>query len=385
MVKSFVCLSFAASFSLVGLGPAAASQSNSAPPQTNEILIGELGSFTGPTGNFGVSTANGIDLAVEAVNQSGGLLGRRVRIVREDDHGSPADAQSAVEKLITTDKVVAVLGEVASSRTLAAAIIAQSHKIPLLTPSSTNPRVTQSGDYIFRSCFIDPYQGSVMAKFAMNSLKLKNLAVLRDAKSDYSTSIADSFVESIRKMGGTIVDDISYDAGKTDFMSQVTRLKSKSPQAIFIPGYYAEVGLIAKQAREQGLTVPLLGVDGWDSPKLIEIGGPGLEGSYFSNHYSSDDPNSANQKFQAAYREKFHDAADSLAALGYDAANMLFDAIRRANSTNGSGIRDSLAQTRNYGGATGTITLDPQRNAIKPAVILQFERGKYTYSETVQP
>jgi branched-chain amino acid transport system substrate-binding protein len=370
------------SFTIVGL---AVAQNTSPSSAANEILIGELGSFTGPAKTFAVSTSNGIELAVENVNQSGGLLGRRVRIITADNHGNPVDSQTAVEKLITTDKVVAVLGEVASSRTMAAASVAQKYRIPMISPSSTNPRATNVGDYIFRVCFIDPFQGFIMAKFATNSLKLKNVAVLRDIRNDYSVGIADVFAENIRKTGGTIVDDLAYSEGDTDFSPQLMRLKSRNVEAIFVPGYYAEAGLIAKQAREQGLTVPLLGVDGWDSPKLFAIGGAGLNGSYFSHHYSPDNPDSANQKFQADYRNKYHETADSLAALGYDAANVLFDAIRRANSTDASMIRDWLAQTKNYPGITGSITIDPQRNASKPAVVLQIQGGKFNYSESVQP
>jgi branched-chain amino acid transport system substrate-binding protein len=351
----------------------------------NEILIGEYGSLTGSTATFGISTKNGVDMAVEALNKSGGLLGKQVRVIVEDDQGKPEEAQTVVTKLITKNHVIAVIGEVASSRSLAAAPVAQENGIPMISPSSTNPAVTQKGDYIFRVCFIDPFQGFVMAKFATGTLRLKNLAILRDIKNDYSVGLANVFAENVQKMGGTIVEDASYSEGDQDFSAQLTRIKSKNPQAIFVPGYYGEVALIAQQAKKQGLTVPLLGGDGWDSPKLIEIGGSDLDGSYFSNHYSPDDPNPAIQKLVSDYKAKYGSVPDALAGLGYDSANVLFDAIRRANSLDPMKIRDALATTKDFPGVTGKITIDKDRNAVKPAVVMTIKDKKYQYVETVNP
>jgi branched-chain amino acid transport system substrate-binding protein len=351
----------------------------------NEIVIGEFGSLTGSTATFGISTKNGIDMAVDEINQAGGLLGKTVRVIVEDDQGRPEEAQTVVTKLITSNNVVAILGEVASTRTLAAAPIAQQNGIPMITPSSTNPKVTEVGDYIFRVCFIDPFQGLVMAKFAANSLKLSNVAILRDIKNDYSVGLADVFAENFRNMGGNIVADESYSEGDTDFSAQLTSMKARNPQAIFVPGYYTEVGLIARQAKQLGLNVPLMGGDGWDSPSLTEIGGEALNGSYFSNHYSVDDPSPAIQKFVSDYRTRYGETPDALAGLAYDAANILFDAIRRANSTEGALVRDAIAQTRDYAGVTGAITLDENRNAVKPAVVLQINGGKLQYLETINP
>jgi branched-chain amino acid transport system substrate-binding protein len=350
-----------------------------------EIVIGEYGSLTGTTATFGISTKNGIDMAVEEVNKAGGLLGKKVRVVVEDDQSKPEEALTVVTKLITKDRVIAVLGEVSSSRTRAAAPFAQISGIPMISPSSTNPAVTQVGDYIFRVCFIDPFQGFVMAKFATGTLRLKNFAVLRDIKNDYSVGLADVFVENVQKMGGTIVEDASYSEGDTDFSAQLTRIKSKNPQAIFVPGYYSEVGLIAREAKKQGITVPLLGGDGWDSPKLLQIAEDKLNGSYFSNHSSPDDPNPAIQKLIADYKAKYGETPDALAGLGYDSANVLFDAIRRANSTDPMKIRDALATTKDFPGVTGNITIDKDRNAVKPAVVMQIKDGKYAYVETVNP
>jgi branched-chain amino acid transport system substrate-binding protein len=353
-----------------------------------EILIGEYGSLTGTTATFGISTRNGIDMAIDEVNGAGGVLGRQVRVIVEDDQGRPEEAQTVVTvvtKLITSDQVVAVLGEVASSRTLAAAPVAQQYGIPMVTPSSTNPAVTQVGDYIFRVCFIDPFQGLVMATFATTSLGLTRVAILRDIRNDYSVGLADVFVENFEAMGGTIVIDQSYSEGDTDFSAQLTAIRAENPEAIFVPGYYTEVGLIARQAQSLGLAVPLLGGDGWDSPSLIEIGGDALEGSYFSNHYSVQDPSPAIQEFVSAYQARFGETPDALAGLGYDAAMILFDAIERAGSTEGAAIRDALAQTADFAGVTGTITLDENRNAIKPAVVLQVSGGQLVYVETINP
>jgi branched-chain amino acid transport system substrate-binding protein len=324
-------------------------------------------------------------LATEQVNAAGGVLGRQVRIIVEDDQGLPEQAQTVVTKLITSDQVVAVLGEVASSRTRAAAPVAQQYGIPLITPSSTNVEITRIGDYIFRICFIDPFQGLVMAKFAANSLNIRNVAILRDIRNDYSVGLADAFIENFRSLGGTIVADQSYSAGDTDFSAQLTSLAARNPEAIFVPGYYTDVGLIARQARQLGLTVPLLGGDGWDSPLLTQIGGAAVEGSYFSNHSSMQDPSPAIQKFVADYQAKFGEMPSALAALGYDAANILFDAMRRAETTDGAAVRDAIAQTADFLGVTGTITIDANRNASKPAVVLQVRGGQFEFVESIAP
>jgi branched-chain amino acid transport system substrate-binding protein len=353
--------------------------------KSSDIVIGEYGSLTGKDATFGISTQNGIAMAVDAVNKSGGLLGKQVRVIVEDDQGDNVQAKTVVTKLITKDQVVAVLGEVASSNTLAAAPVAQKASIPMISPSSTNVAVTPTGDYIFRVCFIDPFQGFVMAKFASSTLKLKNVAVLRDIKGAYSVGLADVFIENFKKMGGNIVSDQSYSGGDPDFSAQLTSIKSKNPDGIFVPGYYSEVGLIARQAKKLGITVPLLGGDGWDSPKLTEIGGDALNGSYFSNHYAADDPNPVIQNFVAEYRARFGQTPDGLAALGFDAANVLFDSIRRANTLEGPKLRDAIAQTKDYPGVTSKITIDKDRNAVKPAVVLQIKDGKFLYRETVTP
>lgn len=353
--------------------------------ESSEILIGEYGSLTGTTATFGISTKNGIDIAVDEVNKAGGLLGKQVRVIVEDDQSKPEEAYTVATKLITKDKVIALLGEVASSRSLAAAPVAQQNGIPMISPSSTNPQVTQIGDYIFRVCFLDPFQGFVMATFATNTLKIKNVAILRDIKNDYSVGLADAFIEHFTKMGGMIVADLSYSEGDIDFSAQLTSIKSKNPEAVFVPGYYTEVGSIAIQAKKLGLTVPLLGGDGWDSPKLTEIGGKAIDGSFYSNHYFVDDPSPVVRTFLENYKSRYNAVPDALAGLGYDSAMVLFDAIRRANSTNPAEIRDALAQTKDFAGVTGKITIDSDRNAVKPAVVLEVKDGKLVHRDTINP
>lgn len=353
--------------------------------EPTEIIVGEFGSLTGSTATFGISTRNGVDMAIDEANKAGGILGKKIRVIVEDDQGKPEEAQTVVTKLVNKDRVVAVLGEVASSRSLAGAPICQQNRVPMISPSSTNPKVTQVGDYIFRVCFIDPFQGFVMAKFATNTLKLKKIAILRDIKNDYSVGLADVFVENFQKMGGTIVADESYSEGDADFSAQLTSIKSKGPEGIYVPGYYTEVGLIARQARKLGLTIPLMGGDGWDSPKLFEIGGDAINDCYYSNHYSVDDPSPAIVKFVAEYQKRYNEVPDALAALGYDAGRILIDAFRRANSTDGAKVRDALSQTTDYAGVTGKITIDKDRNAVKPAVVLKVLNGKRQYMETVSP
>jgi branched-chain amino acid transport system substrate-binding protein len=352
----------------------------------NEIPIGEYGSLTGNTASFGQSTHNGVILAVEEINNAGGVNGRKLKLFTEDDQSKPEEAANAVSKLISQKQVVAVIGEVASSRSLAAAPICQANKIPMITPSSTNPEVTKKGDYIFRVCFIDPYQGQALARFVANDLKLKRTAILRDVKNDYSVGLANFFAEEYKKLGGQIVGDQSYSEGDSDFRAQLTALKSGNPEVLFVPGYYTEIGQIARQARDLGIKQPLVGGDGWESPRLIEIGGEALNGSYYANHYFVEDPNPSVQDFVKKYQAKHgNEKPDSMAALGYDATMILADAMRRAGSTDGAAIRDQIAKTVNYKGVTGTISIDPERNAQKPLVIIEIRDGKPVFRTAVPP
>ncbi len=351
----------------------------------DEVLIGEYGSLTGTTATFGQSTDRAIKMAFDEINAAGGVLGRKVRVFVEDDQSKPEEAATAATKLINQNHVVAMLGEVSSSRSLAAAPLCQAAQIPMVSPSSTNPEVTRKGDYIFRVCFIDPFQGLVMAKFASETLKLKKVAILQDVRNDYSVGLKTFFGQKFKELGGEIVGEQSYSEGDSDFHAQLTQIKALNPEAIYIPGYYTEVGTIARQARELGITVPLLGGDGWDSPKLWEIGGEALNGCYFSNHYSVDDPSPLVQKFVSDYRKRYNQTPDALAALAYDAAKILADAMKRAGSTEGPKVRDALAATKDFPGVTGTISINKERNAEKPAVVLKIENAKFVYVQTVKP
>ncbi|HYU99534.1 MAG TPA: ABC transporter substrate-binding protein [Pyrinomonadaceae bacterium] len=350
------------------------------------VNIGFFGDLTGPTFNFGLSAKNGVLMAADEINQAGGINGRQIDIVIEDDKGSPEEAAQVTGKLIDRYKVVAIIGAGASGNSLAAAPKAQAARVPLIAPSSTNPAVTQVGDYIFRACFMDAFQGEVMAKFAVNTLEAKRAAIMLDFNSPYSRGLTDFFEFSFTKLGGEIVAKQSYRQGDADFRGQLSLAKASNPDVVYIPGYYGDVAIIAKQARRLGLTMPLLGTDGWDAPELWELGGDALNGTYISNHYSADDPSETIQKFVHAYRQRYGNLTpDAHAALAYDALRFLVAAIQRAGTTDGPKLRDALAETKNFAGVTGIISMDRDRNAVKPAVVLKLENLKYIYQETIQP
>jgi len=351
----------------------------------DKVLIGHYASMTGSEATFGRSTDNGIDLAVEEENAAGGVNGKPIEIITYDDKGEAREAGSAVTRLIARDGVVAVLGEVASGLSLAGAPICQENGIPMVTPSSTNPKVTKTGDKIFRVCFIDPFQGWVGAKFAREDLKAAKAAILYDQASPYSVGLREEFEKAFMGMGGTIVATETYTAGDQDFSAQLTTIRSSEPDVVYIPGYYTEVGNIALQARRIGITVPLLGGDGWDSSKLGQIGGEAINNSYYSNHYSHQDPSSRVQDFIKKYKEKFGETPDGLAALGYDAARILIEAMRRAKSLGGDEIAAQLAATKDFDGVTGKISIDSDRNAVKPAVMLEMKDGASTFVTTIEP
>lgn len=352
----------------------------------NELVFGEYGSMTGSESTFGISTHKGIIMAVEEANKAGGIKGKQIKVISYDTQGKSEEAVTVVTKLVTQDKVSLVLGEVASSRSLAAAPVAQQYGIPMISPSSTNPKVTQVGNNIFRVCFIDPFQGSVMAKFAINNLKLKKAAIFRDIKSDYSVGLANFFSDEYKKLGGEVVADVAYSGGDVDFKSQLTAIKAKKPDVLFVPGYYTEVGIVARQAKELGLKSTLLGGDGWDSEKLTEIGGEAILGGYFSNHYSHEDKNPVVQNFVTNYKAKFGEIPNGLAAMGYDAAIVAIDAAKRATDLAPKSIRDAIAQTKNFQGVTGIITINEERNAVKPAVVLKVAgNNEFHYVTTVNP
>jgi len=363
-----------------------------------EPVIGEYDSMTGPQSTFGTSTHNGETLAIDQANDAGGVNGHKLTIKLYDDQCDPSIASTVVRKLIAQDHVPAILGEVASTRSIAAAPECDKGKVPMISPSSTNPKVTEGHPYVFRVCFIDPFQGGSAAKFAAQTLHFKRAAIFTDQANDYSTGLSAVFKDTFTKLGGTIVATSSYQSGSdVNFQAQLNTLKAANPEIIYVPGYYNDIGPIARQARSIGLKAPLLGGDGWDSDKLVEgAGGPGaaLEGCYFTNHYSVDNPDPLTQKFVQAYKARFGSKPDSLAALGYDAAGVLVDAMKRAGAPPNDDysdaayktkLRDAIGATTGFKGATGTINLGPDHNAVKPCVVLQVNGKDFKYITTVQP
>lgn len=363
-----------------------AQQEKKADDGKEPIRVGVFIDLTGATSSFGISTKNGIELAVEEINKSGGINGRRIYLIIEDDQGRPETAKYVVKKLIEEDKVHAILGEVASTNSLAAAPVAQEAKIPMISPSSTNLRVTQVGNYIFRACFVDPLQGEAMANFALFELGAKKVAILRDVQSDYSKGMAENFTQIFSKYNGKIISDQGFIQNDTDFKGQLIKIKQLKPDAIYLPGYYNEVGIIIKQARELKINVPILGGDGWDSPELFKLAGNALKNTYITNHFALDNPASLTRNFVNKYTENFEVTPDALAALGYDAAYVLAKALRRAKTTDGAKLRDEIAKT-NYYGVTGKISFDEFRNPRKPVILLKLkpETSEFTYYTTVNP
>ncbi len=355
------------------------------------IKVGEFASLTGKEATFGISSHEGTLLAVEEIDAQGGLLGKKVQLLTEDDLSKAGESATVVNKLISRDGVVAILGEVASSRSLEAAPICQEAHIPMISPSSTNPKVTETGDYIFRVCFIDPFQGTVMANFATKTLKAKKVAVFTDVKSDYSKGLAKFFKEGFTAAGGQIVAELDYNGGDKDFKAELTAIKAANPDAVFIPGYYTDVALICIQAKQLGLAVPIFGGDGWESDELVKIGKDAVEGTYFSTHYAPEVASENSRKFVADYQQRWKNSdgspklPDAMAALGYDSMMILADAIKRVGTTDGPKVRDALAATKDFDGVTGKTTINEKRDATKSAVILQVKDGKFHYVETVNP
>jgi len=384
--RSFLLLSVLLVLTLA-LVPACSNSSDG-----DTVKVGANFELTGGVASFGQSSVNAIQLAFEQANANGGVLGKQLELVVADNKSDASESTLAITKLITQDKVSAVLGPVTSTNTLAAVPVAQENKVPIITPTATNPKVTVNeetgklNDYVFRACFIDPFQGTVMANFASNDLNAKTAAIYIDNSSDYAKGLAKYFEESFVANGGTIVATEAYVAKDTDFKATLTRIKSTNPDVIFVPGYYEEVGKIVKQGRELGITAPFLGGDGWDAPQIVDIAGAeNLNNTYFSNHYSAEDPSPEIQNFVKAYEEKYNATPDALAALGYDAAILLIDAIKRAGSDDPEEIKKALEETKDFPAVSGKITFDENHNPVKSAVIIEFKDGKQTYKTKVNP
>jgi branched-chain amino acid transport system substrate-binding protein len=352
---------------------------------SGDIPVGVYCALTGDQAAFGTSTVDGVRIAAEEINAAGGVLGRKIRLVVEDDQGRAEEAASVVTKLITSDNVVALIGENSSNQSLAAAPFAQKSGVPMISPSSTNPAVTEKGDYIFRMCFTDPYQGKALSTFTRTNLKLDTAAILVDRKNDYSVGLAGVFRKEFEALGGKIVAEQSYSGGDTEFRPQLTTIKAASPQAVFIPGFYTEVGQIAIQSRDLGLTVPLIGGDGWDSPMVIQIGGKAIEGAYFSDHYFVGDTRPVVRKFVAEYQKRHGKKPEATAALGYDALHIWANAAKRAGSLDKKLIRDQIAATKDYEGVSGKTTMGPDRNPQKPVAMIKIENGQMNFAGWVTP
>ncbi|MFY4776456.1 ABC transporter substrate-binding protein [Metabacillus sp. RGM 3146] len=356
----------------------------------NTIKIGADLELSGGVASYGQSISEGLNLALDEINKKG-IDGKKFELVKVDNKSDAAEATSGALKLASQDKVAAIIGAATSTDTLAQVQVAQDNKIPIITPTGTNPAVTvkdgKVNDYVFRTCFIDPFQGTVAANFASKTLKVKNAAVLIDNASDYAKGLASAFKDSFTKNGGSIVSEEAYVAKDTDFHATLTRIKSQNPEFIFLPGYYEEVGLIVKQAREIGLNVPIMGGDGWDSPKLTEIAGAApLNNTYITNHYSSGDTDPKIQDFVKAFKAKYKDKSpDAFAALGYDTAYFLADAVKRAGSSDPAKIKEALAATKELQLISGKLTLDKNHDPVKSASILEYKDGKQVFNSKVNP
>ncbi|HEY1123374.1 MAG TPA: ABC transporter substrate-binding protein [Haloferula sp.] len=378
-IRQFALPALAASFAVFGL-------SNCNKGGGDAIKVGEFASLTGKEATFGISSHEGTLLAVEEINAAGGVLGKKIDLLTEDNQSKAGESTNAVNKLISKDGVVAILGEVASSRSFEAAPVCQDNKIPMISPASTNPSVTEVGDYISRACFTDPFQGAALANFATNELKATKIAMLTDVKSDYSKGLAKFFKEKFLANGGTLVTELDYNGGDKDFKAQLTTIKNSNPQAVFVPGYYTDVALIAIQAKDLGMSVPLFGGDGWESSVLLDIGKEAMNGHYFSTHCAADQGTPKMTAFVDAYKKKFNGKTpDAMAVLGYDSAMLLADAMKRAGSTEGPKLREAIATTKDFEGVSGKFSLNANRDAVKALVFIKIEDGKFRYTATVNP
>lgn len=353
------------------------------------IKIGANLELSGGTASFGQSAADGLKLAIDEINKEG-IDGKKLEIVKVDNKSDAAEATSGSIKLVSQDKVVAVVGSATSTNTLAQVQVAQDNKVPLLTPTATNPDITNKAgklnDYVFRTCFIDPFQGTVAANFASDEIGAKTAAIYVDSASDYSKGLAAAFKEAFTAKGGKIVAEEAYVTKDTDFRSTLTRIKSAKPEFVFLPGYYEEVGLILKQAREDGMDLPFMGGDGWDSPKVVEIAGAdALKNTYITNHYSPEDEDAKIQDFVAAFEKEYDKTPDAFAALGYDTGYYLADAIKRSGDASPEKIRQALEDVKDLQLVSGTLNLDENHDPIKSATILEYVDGKQTFKTKINP
>ncbi len=355
------------------------------------VKIGLNYELSGQVSTYGTSLVNGIEFAVKEINAKGGVLGKQIELIKVDNKSLGEEAANVSSRLATRDKVVAILGPATSGNVKAALPPAEENKVPLISASSTADDVTVDSkgnvrEYVFKTCFSDSFQGVTMANFAAKELGLLKTAILRDNTSDYSQGLTDAYKKTYAGLGGTIVAEEAYQAKDTDFKTLLTTIKASNPDVLFVPGYYEEVGLIIKQARELGITVPVLGADGFDSPKLLEIAGAdNLNGTYYSNHYTSSDTSPDVVAFRDAFKKEFGNDPDAFNALGYDMAYMVADALERAGEVDREKLKVALAETKNFDGITGTLTMDAFHNPIKAVTILEVKDGVPTYLMKQEP
>ncbi|MFB5283850.1 ABC transporter substrate-binding protein [Peribacillus sp. Hz7] len=385
----FMSLSLAAGV-LAGCSGSDEKASNSSTGKEETIKVGANLELSGGVASYGQSILEGLELALEEINKEG-IDGKKIELTTVDNKSEAAESTSAALKLTSQDKVAVIIGAATSGNTIAQVQIAQDSQTPVISPSGTSPDITfkdgKLNDFIFRTSFIDPFQGTVAANFATKEVKAKNAAVYIDSASDYSKGLAKAFIEQFKANGGEIVAEEAYVAKDTDFRATLTRIKSAKPDFVFLPGYYEEAGLIVKQAREAGLDVPFMGGDGWDSPKLVEIAGAdALNNTFITNHYSSGDPDEKIQNFVKAFKAKYKDKSpDAFNALGYDTGYFLADAIKRAGSADSVKIKEALEATKDLELVSGTFTLDDKHNPIKSASILEFVNGEQQFKTKIDP
>ncbi len=355
------------------------------------IKVGLNYELSGNVATYGQGLSNGIELAIEEINKNGGVLGKQIEVVKIDNKSDNAEAANVSTRLATRDKVVAILGPATSGNTKAASPAAVQNKVPLISASATADDVTVDAngkvrEYIFKTCFSDSFQGVTMANFAFHDLSLKNAAVLFDNTSDYSKGLTKNFKETYTALGGKILAEEAYQAKDTDYKAVLTKIKATNPEVLYVPGYYEEVGLIVRQARELGLTVPVLGADGYDSPKLAEIAGKeALNKVYYTNHYSSMDNAPDVVKFKTAFNAKYGKEADAFHALGYDLGYFFADAVTRAGVADSVKVKEALAATKDFKGITGTLSIDENHNPVKAVTILEVKNGEPTFLKKLEP
>jgi branched-chain amino acid transport system substrate-binding protein len=346
--------------------------------------LGGVAPLTGEAATFGLEAQRGTELAVKQWNSKGGVLGRQIRLAFADDRGDPAEAATVYTRLIERDQVSAIVGTVMSKCSLAGAPICQNARVPMVAPTSTNPRVTQVGDYIFRACFIDPFQGTLGATFSYNRLNARRAACLFDVGNDYTKGLSEYFRAKFKALGGVVTGFEGHATGTTDFKGHLARLLATRPDVLYVSDYYNDVALVAKQARALGFTGPIVGGDGWDSPKLVEVGGKAVENGYFTNHFAADDNRPAVRAFVKQYTAEYGSHPDAIACLAYDAANLVLDAVQRAGRDDGPAIRDAL-RAADLAAVSGRVRFDADRNPLKSAVIIRIQNGRQAFFAPVEP